>query len=257
MGGGSRESTPERLAAELRRRILSGEIAPGLRLPPERTLAEEWDANRHTVREALRLLEAQGLLETRQGSGATVLDFRAKGRLELAPFYFEAIGLVPTLASEIDAFLRIRRAVMVEAAFVAAREGGEELRSRVTKVAEELLAARGDTRRVVELDFALYRTLMDATGRLLFRWVSNSFADRVQPIIENFAFVWPRPDNYFDSLWRMASLVARGIPEEAREATRRHLEETDRQVMDAIHMFLGAGQRAREGGPREGGPREG
>lgn len=248
MASVARESTPERLAADLRRRILAGEIAPGLRLPPERTLAEEWSANRHTVREALRLLEAQGLLETRQGSGATVLDFRTRGRLELAPYYFEAIGLAPNLAAEIDAFLRIRRAVLIEASHVAATEGSARSREQVFALSEVLLSARSDHRRVVELDFALYRALMEATGRFLYRWALNSFADRVQPIIENFAFLWPRPENYFASITRMAHAIARGTPEEARDETRRHLEDTDRQIMDAIHTFLEAGQKIRREG---------
>src|SRR5688572_10515219 len=136
-----RESAAERLAADLRRRILNGELAPGLRLPPERSLAVEWEANRHTVREALRLLEAQGLLETRQGSGVTILDFRARGRLELAPYYFEAIGLDAAILPEIEAFFTLRRLLLLEAAGLAAREGSPASRRKVGQVTQEIEAS--------------------------------------------------------------------------------------------------------------------
>jgi DNA-binding FadR family transcriptional regulator len=245
---GGRESAAERLAADLRRRILSGELSAGLRLPPERTLAVDWDANRHTVREALRLLEAQGLLETRQGSGATVLDFRSRGRLELAPYYFEAVGIDPALKPEIEAFLSLRRIILVEAAALAAAEGSPEARRKVGDVARQLDGARGDARRVVELDFVLYRTIIEATGRLLYRWVLNSFAERVQPVIEDLAFIWPRPDSYFSSIARLSERVAAADPEGARRAAKSHLEDTDHQVIEALSRFFGAPAAAQGGG---------
>lgn len=73
-------------ATQLRARVLAGEWAPGERLPPERRLAEEAGLNRVTVRAALKKLEAEGLVEVRQGRGYTVLDYRqTAGPMLLAP----------------------------------------------------------------------------------------------------------------------------------------------------------------------------
>lgn len=55
------------LATALRERILSGEIAEGEALPSERDLVEQAKLSRATVREALRILEVQGLLTIKQG----------------------------------------------------------------------------------------------------------------------------------------------------------------------------------------------
>ncbi len=60
------------IAESLLERIESGELAPGDRLPPERALSEMLGVNRMTLRQALRVLELQGLLERRQGRGTTV-----------------------------------------------------------------------------------------------------------------------------------------------------------------------------------------
>ncbi|MGD9797916.1 MAG: FadR/GntR family transcriptional regulator, partial [Acidimicrobiia bacterium] len=57
------------VAARLREQIVRGELPPGSSLPIERDLIESSNASRFTVREALRLLEAEGLIEIRRGVG--------------------------------------------------------------------------------------------------------------------------------------------------------------------------------------------
>jgi DNA-binding FadR family transcriptional regulator len=55
------------LAAELRERILSGELAEGAALPAERELVKQTQMSRATVREALRILEVQNLVRVKAG----------------------------------------------------------------------------------------------------------------------------------------------------------------------------------------------
>lgn len=55
----------------LEARLLSGELGPGDHLPPERALATELGVGRSSVREAVRVLEALGLVRTQTGSGPT------------------------------------------------------------------------------------------------------------------------------------------------------------------------------------------
>lgn len=58
---------PEVLADALRERILSGEYPEGAALPPERELVIQTGMSRTTVREALRILEVQGLVRIKTG----------------------------------------------------------------------------------------------------------------------------------------------------------------------------------------------
>jgi len=51
--------------------LMSGELGPGDRLPPERELATTLGVGRSSVREALRVLEVMGLIRTGTGSGPT------------------------------------------------------------------------------------------------------------------------------------------------------------------------------------------
>src|ERR1051325_284495 len=62
----ARASRP--IAAQVRQAIVTGKLTRGNRLPPERELAEQFGVSRVTVRDALRALEAMGLIEVRVGA---------------------------------------------------------------------------------------------------------------------------------------------------------------------------------------------
>jgi DNA-binding GntR family transcriptional regulator len=64
-------TTSERIAGYLRREILSGAIGPGQRIRQE-DIAERLGASRLPVREALRMLQAEGLTELQTNRGARV-----------------------------------------------------------------------------------------------------------------------------------------------------------------------------------------
>lgn len=69
-----------RLMGDLRQRLESKEWEAGAQLPTEHVLSKEYDVSRSTVRTALKLLEAQGLLRTRQGAGTFVTPYGAQAR---------------------------------------------------------------------------------------------------------------------------------------------------------------------------------
>ena len=69
--------TPPAYAAvveRIRRALALGVLLPGDRLPAERALAEDLGVSRVTVREALRVLQGEGLLVTKRGSGGTIVS---------------------------------------------------------------------------------------------------------------------------------------------------------------------------------------
>jgi GntR family transcriptional regulator len=59
----------QRIAAQLRSRITSGQLKPGDKLPPEPKLVEEFGVSRDTVRDATALLVHEGLVERVPGRG--------------------------------------------------------------------------------------------------------------------------------------------------------------------------------------------
>ena len=57
------------VALRLKRMIAEEDMKIGQSLPTERTLAQQFDVSRHSLREALRVLQEQGILAPQQGSG--------------------------------------------------------------------------------------------------------------------------------------------------------------------------------------------
>lgn len=96
-GTRGRPGTYEMVLAHIERGLTSGELRPGDRLPAERELAGNLGASRQAVREALRVLQAQGVIRsqvgTGDGSGTVVVPAPAR-----------ALGRVLQLHLAVDSF---------------------------------------------------------------------------------------------------------------------------------------------------------
>jgi len=77
------ETAPQRIATLISRQIVNKVYPVGSRLPTERELALEFKVTRHVIREALKRLEAVGLVRIRQGSGIYVQNLPLTGGVEL------------------------------------------------------------------------------------------------------------------------------------------------------------------------------
>ncbi len=66
------EKVSEAVYRQIQEKIMTGELLPGDRLPPERKLMEMFQRSRPTIREALRMLESRHLIRTIPGSGTVI-----------------------------------------------------------------------------------------------------------------------------------------------------------------------------------------
>ncbi|UXX83611.1 GntR family transcriptional regulator [Roseovarius pelagicus] len=67
----TRQSLPDVITSDIRERILNGDLSEGVTIRQE-ALAEEYDVSRMPVREALKRLDAEGLVQLTNNQGATV-----------------------------------------------------------------------------------------------------------------------------------------------------------------------------------------
>lgn len=63
----TKQKQTERVALAIKDWIMQQDLEPGDRLPGEAEIMETWEASKSTVREAMRILEAQGLIKTKSG----------------------------------------------------------------------------------------------------------------------------------------------------------------------------------------------
>ena len=69
-----RRKVYEQIAEQLLAQISSGRLRPGDVLPPERELTESFGVGRSSIREALRMLESQGVISAANGGALVVAD---------------------------------------------------------------------------------------------------------------------------------------------------------------------------------------
>ena len=72
--------------AQIRELIVEGGLKVGDKLPTERELCERFSTSRNTVREAMRMLKAFGVVEVRPKVGATIVDQRMNRAFDLFSF---------------------------------------------------------------------------------------------------------------------------------------------------------------------------
>jgi DNA-binding FadR family transcriptional regulator len=127
-----------RVAESIRIRILRGELKPGDRLPNENELARDEGVGRTTVREALRLLAAARLIETRRGvqGGAFVTHPNAD---DLNDLMLTALSLM-TMSGEIgdEEMMEATAYMMPTTARIAALKRTDEEASALCELAEKL-----------------------------------------------------------------------------------------------------------------------
>jgi DNA-binding GntR family transcriptional regulator len=138
-----RNSTPERIAEQLRSGIVSGRLAPGQPLR-EVEIARQLGVSRGPVREAFQRLIQEGLLEAHPARGV----------------------FVPQLAADDIADLYLARgAVEVAAAQLLASSGTPETFTDLAAALEELRAAPADDwNELARLDLHLHEVLVRSTG---------------------------------------------------------------------------------------------
>ncbi|MFK4088949.1 FadR/GntR family transcriptional regulator [Kribbella sp. NPDC020789] len=141
------------VVAELKRRILTGELAPGVKLPPESSLVEEFGVSRTVIREAVSRLQAAGLVETFQGRGSFVLEVPGPVELREVRSHQDVLEL-----------LEFRTGVESEAAaLAAARRTDLQLRG-IERALDGFRRIGADPARSVEADFAFHLAVVLACG---------------------------------------------------------------------------------------------
>lgn len=151
----------ESVAADIRERVSMGELEPGDKLSSERLLAERYGVSRAGVREALRSLEREGVIEVRKGPGGGAFIRTADAGLVM-----ESLSNVIALSAVPIADLTESRTILMTTVVRLACERGTDAdfdRLDESITITERLSKEGnlEARRVQLLGF--YRLLGQAT----------------------------------------------------------------------------------------------
>ena len=103
------------IVANIRALISEGGLRVGDSLPTERELCERFQASRNTVREAMRILKAYGMVTVRPKVGATIIDDRMERVFDL--FSFNTLEISRKTFEDIQGFRSLIEVVSVDHIF--------------------------------------------------------------------------------------------------------------------------------------------
>ena len=164
----------ETIVEELRKRILGGEWKPGDFLPPERELSQTLGVTRVSLREALRMLEQESLIETRHGEGSQVRDFTESAGLGVLK-HLVKLGLPsPEL---LRSTLEFRAILGTELTRLAAQKAGaDDIEALAAIIAAEERDIDNPSA-VQRWDFLFFERLAVASRNQLIKFLMNTIRE--------------------------------------------------------------------------------
>ncbi len=152
--GPAGESAVDTVVQQIRDLIASSRLTVGDSLPTERDLCAQFNASRNTVREAMRILKAYGLVEVRPKVGATITDNRMSRAFEL--FSFNTMELSRKAFSDVQALRSLFEVSPAEDILDRLREKDiDDLNEINAKLAEN-----HDLNEASEIDYAFHLRLV-------------------------------------------------------------------------------------------------
>jgi GntR family transcriptional repressor for pyruvate dehydrogenase complex len=138
--------------------IVSGELAPGDRLPREADLAQRLGLSRNSLREAVRALSLIRILDVRQGDGTYVTSLDPSLLLDALTFVVDLHQDRSVLA-----LMEARRLLEADAAALAAQRIEPEQLAELRRLLDAMRAS-STIEELVQNDLAFHRTIADAAG---------------------------------------------------------------------------------------------
>ena len=158
VGYARRMAVTEEAISTIKAMIVSGELKPGDRLPPEKELSERLGVSRNSLREAVKSLEFIHVLDVRRGDGTFVTSLEPSQLLEAMAFVVD----LHRDRSVLEIF-EVRRSLEPYAASLAATRIGEaELDALAASIAS--VNENTDVDRMVAHDLEFHRIISAASG---------------------------------------------------------------------------------------------
>ena len=237
----ARPKTAELVAAELRREIATGNLRAGDKLHPERLLCEQFEVSRPTLREALRLLEAESLIKISRGQygGAEVTSLNIGVAAKQVGLSLQMEG------ATLEDVWRARAVLEPAAAAFVARSGDREAIAELEQSIKGAFAALDDP-----VEYATYTSQFseiltkyceNKTLRLLISLIQDIVRRQHRDVTVN-TYSTKGVDRMMllniRGRERLLELIKRGDAEEAETFWRSHLVGTGKVVFSAYRAQM-------------------
>jgi GntR family transcriptional repressor for pyruvate dehydrogenase complex len=217
--------------------ITSGAVGPGQRLPSERELAEELGIGRNSLREALKVLEAVGLVESRVGDGTYITD-------QAAASIGRTLGMALAVwGGAIVEIIEARRMIEVSAAPVAAEKAtASDLAALETALNRMDAMRREDVRGYFAADMEFHRVVARATQNAIVSRIVGDLIDLLERVLHQASVdQLPMIEEGSGTHRAVYDAIVRRDPAAAASAMRDHLQFST-ELWKAVVSLVAAGR---------------
>lgn len=166
----------------IREALIRKELRPGDKLPSETELVSTFGVARTSIREAIKMLQAIGILEVRRGDGTYVTESIPKATLDVIS---SMLALVP---GSVDAITELREMFEIAYTHLAISKMTEDDLTKIRQATERLIAAVREGRQTADDDLAFHHAILEAThnpyveqlGKSLMQFFEVSIDDSVR-----------------------------------------------------------------------------
>ena len=219
----------EQITEQIEQLILSGKLRSGDRLPTERELAEQFQASRTAVREAMKTLAQKGLVDMRPGRGTIVIDGTSQAMRH-------SLGLMMRVgqAGGSDNLVEVREILEPEIAALAAARATEEHMAALQKAVEIMDTSLDDADTFIDADNDFHRALAKATQNALILSFVDSIVDLLSEQRKNIFSVSGGSSRGQVHHKLLLAAIQLHDPEAARVAMRAHLQQVRADAKTAL-----------------------
>ena len=222
----ARRTTYELVAEHLLGLIGDRQLRPGDAIPTERELTERYRVGRSSVREALRVLESNGMIASTR-SGFVVADASR-------PFNKSLRLLLALEEANLRELFELRRMLEVETAALAADARRRTHLAKLARAIEEMERGLEDEDRYIGADVQFHLVLAEASGNRFVQHIMLAIRDILRRALST---IYRIPESAAQSIadhHMILAAVEAGDPVAARTAMRNHLASVERAIEAAL-----------------------
>ncbi|NLX63512.1 MAG: FadR family transcriptional regulator [Clostridiaceae bacterium] len=175
-------SAVEQVIKEIKKMIIENGLKVGDKIPNEFELSTMFGKSRGCIREAVKILDAYGVLEVRRGDGTYVRGSASDGLFDAQ--FFRIIAMGTNLPDLIQLRLILETGIICAVIEKVTDKDVEELR-RITDKLKEAIEAKAPLEQIVAEDLRFHTALVEITGNNILRNVYINMLDIFTPFIQN------------------------------------------------------------------------
>lgn len=232
----------EEIVAKIKEMITKGKLTDGDQLPVERELAEIFKVSRSSVREALRSLESQGFIESRQGDGTYIASNSVESLVR---------PLATVIFSEKDEqmeLLEMRRMIEPQIAYFAAERATEEeidMMGKTLEIQEQEVAKGGFG---MDVDKKFHYIMAKATKNKIILRIMDNIMDLLSETRDRYLQVEGRPKKSIARHRKILGAIKARDRRRAQTLMEEHLEDIENSLFAAHGTKRGNSTRRKERG---------